>query len=101
MMVEELKLTCVDGVLHVPVRVKPRASRTRVLGFKQGAVEVAVAAPPVDGAANLELLRALSRCLGVPRSRLSLLSGKTGRNKRVLVQGLSAERCRALLSGSS
>ncbi len=92
-------MTLVDGVLHVPVRVKPRASRTRILGCKSGALEVAVAAPPVDGAANKELLRELARRLDVPRSRLALVAGHTGRTKRIAVQGLSAERCRILLSG--
>ena len=96
---EELRLTVANGVLHVPVRVKPRASRTRVLGCKEGCLEVAVAAPPVEGLANRELLRELARRLKVPRSQLNLVSGKTGRHKRVAVQGVSAERCRALLLG--
>jgi len=86
-------------VLYVPVRVKPRASETRVLGVKQGALEVAIAAPPVDGAANLALLKELARRLGVARSQLSLVNGKTGKNKRIAVQGVTAECCRERLLG--
>lgn len=93
-------LRLVDGVVHVAVRVKPRASRSRVLGFKQGALQVALAAPPVDGAANAELLETLQRVLAVKKSQLSLVSGKTSRNKRVLVRGVTLEHCRLHLGGS-
>jgi len=96
---EELEVSEKDGVLYVPVRVKPRASETRVLGVKQGALEVAIAALPVDGAANLALLRELARRLGVARSQLALVNGKTGKNKRVAVQGVTADRCRERLLG--
>jgi len=87
-------------VLYVPVRVKPRASETRVLGVKQGALEVAIAAPPVDGAANLALLKELARRLGVARSQLTLVNGKTGKNKRIAVQGMTLDRCRERLAGA-
>lgn len=97
-MAEELELAEVDGVLYVPVRVKPRASRTRVLGVKQGALEVAVAAPPVDGAANQALLKELARVLGLARTHLTLAAGKTGKHKRIAVRGLTAEDCRRRLA---
>ena len=96
-MAEELEVGERDGVLYVPVRVKPRASETRVLGVKQGALEVAIAAPPVDGAANLALLKELARRLGVARSQLTLVNGKTGKNKRIAVQGMTLDRCRERL----
>ena len=48
------------GELRLKVRVKPRASKSRVLGTRDGVLEVAVAAPPVDGAANEELVRTLA-----------------------------------------
>ena len=98
-MAEELVVGEKDGVLYVPVRVKPRASRTRVLGVKQGALEVAVAAPPVDGAANLALLKELARHLGVPRTQLTLVAGSSSKHKRIAVQGITLDRCRERLVG--
>ena len=68
---------------ELSVRVKPRASKSRVLGVKDGVLEVAVAAPPVDGAANAELLATLARHYDVPKSSLAIVSGETGRHKRV------------------
>jgi len=74
------------------LRAKPRASRSQILGVRStgDALEVALAAPPVDGEANAELLSTLASALGVPRSQLRLVSGETGKDKRVKVAGLSA-----------
>jgi uncharacterized protein (TIGR00251 family) len=71
-----------DGA-KLAVRVKPRASKSRVLGMKAGVLEVAVAAPPVDGAANEELVRTLAAHFDVPKSSLSVVSGQTSKHKMV------------------
>lgn len=73
----------------VAVFAQPRASKTRIVGLHGGMLKIALAAPPVDGAANKALLRYLAKALGVPRGDLSLVSGESGRNKRVLVRGRS------------
>jgi uncharacterized protein YggU (UPF0235/DUF167 family) len=52
-------------------------------------LDVALAAPPVDGAANDELLRVLSDALGVPRSALEIVRGASGKRKVVEVRGVS------------
>lgn len=70
--------------VRVRVRVKPRASKSRVLGWKGDELEVAVAAPPVDGEANLELVRTLAAHFCLAKSDLEIVSGKSGRSKLVL-----------------
>jgi uncharacterized protein (TIGR00251 family) len=70
-----------------------------VLGFRNGALEVQVAAPPVDGEANRELLETLSRALGVKRSAVSLVKGQTGRNKWIQLCGLTEGELLAKVSG--
>lgn len=84
-----------DRVL-VPIRAKPRASRSAVIGVRaDGALEVQLAAPPVDGAANDALVRLLARdVLGVAPSRVTLVRGERGRDKLVAVSGLSVEEVR-------
>ena len=67
----------------VRVRVKPRASKSRVLGYKDNLLEVAVAAPPVDGAANEELVRTLAAHFEVPKSTIEIVSGQGSRVKLV------------------
>lgn len=74
------------------VRVKPRASKSRVVGMKDDALEVAVAAPPVDGAANDELLRTLALHYGVPKSTLAIVSGHNSRIKLVRFERAPRER---------
>src|SRR5580765_6552604 len=73
-----------DGVTF-SVRVVPRASRSEVVGLRDGALRVRVAAPPVEGAANQELVKFLSRELKVPRASLTLISGANSRNKIIRV----------------
>jgi uncharacterized protein (TIGR00251 family) len=73
--------------LRLKVRVKPRASKSRVLGMKGDELEVAIAAPPVDGAANLELVRTLAEHYGVAKSEVEIVSGHAGRHKLVRIVG--------------
>ena len=78
-----------DGYLTFSVRVVPRASRSEVVGEHNGALRVRIAAPPVDGAANEELVRLLSRTLRVSRSAIEIKSGLTAKLKVVRVTGLA------------
>lgn len=72
------------------LRVHPRASRTELAGPYAGALKVRVAAPPVDGEANEELIRFLARQLGVPRSAVTIKSGSGSRSKVAAIEGIDA-----------
>jgi uncharacterized protein (TIGR00251 family) len=72
------------------IRVIPRAGRTAIAGTRNGALLVRLNAPPVGGAANLELLTFLARMLDVPKAQLALISGERARAKRVRVKGVRA-----------
>ena len=79
-----------DGV-EIAVQVQPRASRTELQGVHGGAIKLRLAAPPVDGEANEELVRFLARRLGVPQRAVTILRGATGKQKRVRVEGVTVE----------
>lgn len=85
-----------DGWVSFRVRVVARASRTDVAGEHDGALRVRVAAPPVDGAANEELIRFLARSLRLFASAVEIESGHTSRTKLLLVRGASAPQLRSL-----
>jgi hypothetical protein len=86
-----------DNAVRVRVRVQPRASRTEVVGEHDGALKVRVAAPPVDGAANDELVRFIARRVGVARSRIRIVSGDVGRSKVVEIEGVDVHSVRGAL----
>ena len=97
-MTEALKLvTTREGGVRVEVLARPRARESRVASVREGALVVQLAAPPVDGAANEELVDTLARALGVGRRAVVLVRGDTSRTKLVEVTGLSADEVRARL----
>jgi uncharacterized protein len=98
-LVSDLDLQERDGGVSLRVRVKPRASKSRVLGVRGGALEVAVAAPPVDGEANAELVATLARHFAVARSKVRVVTGAGSRNKLVSISGLTAPSARAKAEG--
>ncbi|MDH4187847.1 MAG: DUF167 family protein [Nitrospira sp.] len=73
------------------VHIQPKASTTQCVGLHGDAIKIRVAAPPVDGAANYELIRFLARQLSIPLSSVQIHSGASGRHKRVLVQGVTSQ----------
>lgn len=83
-----------SGTVRLRVRVQPRASRTEVVGEHDGALKVRVAAPPVDGDANRELVRLLAKALGLASSQVRLVSGATGRSKTLEITGADAAAVR-------
>jgi uncharacterized protein (TIGR00251 family) len=87
--------------VRITLRVKPRASRTRILGFREGALEIAVAAPPVDGAANEAVVAAMAEALHVPQRAVAIVSGATGKNKVVEVAGTTLVLVTSAFEGAS
>ena len=73
----------------LPVRAQPGARKAGVLGEQNGALKVAVTAPPEDGRANQALVAALREVLGLKRSQVELISGRTSRDKRFLIRGVT------------
>ena len=76
---------------RIAVRVYPSAARNEVVGFIGEVLQVKVAAPPVKGKANQELIAFLSKVLGISKSRIGIIRGHTNRNKVIAVDGLTRE----------
>ena len=84
----------------VDVRVIPRAAKSGLAGARGEALLVRLQAPPVDGAANTELVALLASVFGVPKRSVSILSGETSRQKRVRIDGIDAAVAAARLSAA-
>jgi uncharacterized protein len=76
--------------LTFAVRVVPRASRSEIAGEHDGALRIRVAAPPVAGAANRELIRTLAKIFKLPQNAVEIVSGTNSKNKVVRVRGADA-----------
>ena len=79
-----------DGVF-LSVRVIPRAARSSLAGIRDGALLVRLTSPPVEGAANEELIQLIASLLAVPRRQVSLVAGSRGRRKRLKILGVDAQ----------
>jgi uncharacterized protein (TIGR00251 family) len=84
---------------ELDVRVIPRATTTTIDGERDHAVLVRLAAPPVEDAANDELIRYLASLFRRPRRAIRILSGEHGRKKRVAIDGVTADSVRELIRG--
>ena len=78
------------GGVVLTVRVIPRAGRSGVAGVRHDALLVRLQAPPVDGAANAELIEVIADVLGVSRRAVTIASGERSRTKRLTIDGISA-----------
>ncbi len=74
------------------IRVVPRASKTEIVGEVDGAVKVRVASPPVDGAANAELIKLFAKKFGVAKSSVEIVYGLASRTKQIRITGVTAEQ---------
>ncbi len=76
-----------NDTLLLQVSIQPRASRDQVAGVQDRRLKPRVTAPPVEGAANEHLTALLAREFRVPKAAVKMLSGETGREKRLAVHG--------------
>ena len=95
-----MKLLEKDGAVRFEVRAKPRAEKSQMVGERGDAVEIALGAPPVDGAANEELVRFVAEVLGLAKRDVKLVRGQGSREKLIAVTGLSLAEVEARLRAS-
>lgn len=81
----------------IRVRVRPRAARDEIMGWREDTLRLRVSAPPLDGRANDAVVEMIARTAGVARSAVSVVAGERGRDKLVRVTGLTPEALRARL----
>ena len=75
-----------NGAVILILHVQPGAKRTEVAGWHGDALKIRLAAPPVDGKANSELLRFLSDAFDVPLRNVTLVRGESSRQKIVRIE---------------
>ena len=84
-------------IADLDIRVIPRAGRSGIAGRRDGALLVKLAAAPVDGAANQELIALLAKALRIPKRDITIVLGERARTKRVRIAGLDRDEALARL----
>jgi uncharacterized protein (TIGR00251 family) len=87
-----------DRGLTFAVSIMPRASRSEFAGEYNGALRVRIAAPPVEGAANRELIRLLAKTFKLPQDAIDIISGARSKSKIVRLRGADAAKLEQLIS---
>lgn len=73
------------------IRVLPRAKKNEVVGIlSDGTIKIRLTAPPVEGKANSALISYIADLLAVPRSKIQIIAGETGRDKLITILDLDA-----------
>ena len=78
--------------MTIQVKVLPKSGRDEIRGIINGILKVRVSAPPIEGRANERLIELISRTIGVPRSDITIIKGRTGRIKTISIEGVSQSK---------
>lgn len=72
----------------VKIKLLPRSSMNKIVGFEGDSLKVKVKSAPVDGLANKDLIILLSRRVKVAKERIEIISGHKSRIKKVRFHGI-------------
>ncbi|XUX00858.1 MAG: DUF167 domain-containing protein [Dehalogenimonas sp.] len=84
----------------IDIHVQPGARKTEVVGLYGEAVKIKVAATPERGIANEALIDFIAERLGIAKSAVKLVRGRTGRHKTITVKGMDESEARQRLLGA-
>jgi len=87
-----------DGC-RLEIRLTPKSKKDAIGPEHDGRLKVSVTSPPIDDRANAHLVKNMAKALGVAKTDVEILAGKTSRNKSLLVRGLPANTVRQRLGG--
>src|SRR5438876_2347077 len=79
------------------VKVHPRAKKNGITGTLGEALRLSLTAPPVEGRANEACIEFFARLLKVPRSSITIASGRSSRLKVIRITGITTAEFRAQL----
>ncbi|MCW5873391.1 MAG: DUF167 domain-containing protein [Anaerolineales bacterium] len=92
------KLSDGKGGAALAIRVTPRASRNEIVEIlPDHTIKIRLTAPPVDGKANEALIEFLAKVLAVPKTRIDIVAGQTGRDKLVTIVDMDSSEAQELI----
>ena len=85
--------------MKLPVKVVPKSSRDRIVGWVGDALKICVTAPPEKGRANDAVEALLADALGLPKEQVRITAGLSSPRKSVQIDGLDDAEIRRRLAG--
>lgn len=76
----------------IEITVTPKSSRSKIVVDDSGQIKVYLNSPPVDGKANSELIKLLSKTFGIGKSRIDITKGQNSRKKTISIEGLNLNK---------
>lgn len=77
--------------IYIHIHVQPRASKNEIVGIHGDSLKIRLTSPPVEGAANSLLVEFMAKKLGIPKSKIEIVSGEKSRHKTLKIEGVSME----------
>ncbi|MBW2004792.1 MAG: DUF167 domain-containing protein [Deltaproteobacteria bacterium] len=82
----------------VSVKVLPRSSINKIVGFEGDMLKVKVKSAPVDGLANRDLILVLSKSLKLAKEKVEIISSHRSRLKKIRFYGIKKDDLFLLLN---
>lgn len=79
-------------MVRLTVRVVARASKPGIAGVRDGALLVRLQSPPIEGAANAELIEVIAQAFGTAKRDVTIESGERSKLKRVAITTVDRRR---------
>ncbi len=86
-----------ENELILNLKIQAQAKTPEFSGRHGDSIKLKIAAPPVDGKANEEVIRFLSRTLGLPQNCIEIIKGLKSSHKQVILRNIDPERVLELL----
>jgi uncharacterized protein (TIGR00251 family) len=81
----------------IDVKVLPRSSKDEITGKQDGIYKIKLTTPAIEGKANQALLKLLSKKLGLPKTKIEIISGERSRTKSIRINGITPEQVKQRL----
>ena len=78
---------CKSGI-QFSATIQPKSSKNKICGLHGESLKIRLTSPPVDGEANKMCVKYMAKALSVSPSRITIVSGQTGRNKIIHIEDM-------------
>jgi len=87
-----------ENSLNIQVQIQPGSSKDQIIGLHNGRLKIKISAPPVGGKANQDLIEFIAKALGVSKSKIEIVKGRTSKLKTLKISAIDQKSFSLLLN---